>query len=105
MSIRRTNVAITYNAWISSKPDDLLTCADALGENETKLKEVEALCADVIVCWGAFPQAKARREEVVRQYPRAKCFGKNKDGTPFHPRALTYIRGALKAPQLIPYKD
>src|SRR5947209_5519102 len=44
-------------AWISSKPQDLLTCSDPIGENEDKLKEVEAICEDVIVCWGAFKQA------------------------------------------------
>lgn len=92
-------------AWISPNPDDLLTCADPLGENENKLKEVEALCNDVIFCWGTFPQAEERRREVAAQYPNAKCFGFNKNGTPFHPRALTYIKGALASPELFMYKS
>lgn len=90
-------------AWISSKPEDLLTCADALGENESKLKEVEALCNDVIVCWGNFKQAEKRIKEVLPNYPNAKCFGKNKNGTPFHPLALMY-NGTVNSPELKIYK-
>lgn len=92
-------------AWISSKPDDLLSCPDPLGENESKLKEVELMCQDVIVCWGNFKQAQQRIKEVLPNYPQAKCFGINKNGTPFHPRALTYIKGALKAPELHSYSS
>lgn len=92
-------------AWISSDPDDLITCSDPLGDNANKLKEVEALCNDVILCWGNFPQASYRRKEVAENYPDAKCFGFNKNGTPFHPRALTYIKGALEAPKLFLYKS
>lgn len=90
-------------AWISSKPEDLLTCADPLGENENKLKEVEAICDDVIVCWGNFKQAKDRILDVLPNYPNAKCFGINSTGRPFHPRAMVYIKGALKSPQLLTY--
>ncbi len=65
-------------AWISSKPEDLLTCPDALGDNENELKVVEDLCDDVIVCWGNFKQATNRIKEVLPDYPNAKCFGVNK---------------------------
>ncbi len=92
-------------AFISSKPDDLLSCEDPIGENETKLKEVEALCNDVIICWGNFPQAKNRIKEVLPDYPTAKCFGWNANGTPWHPRAMVYIKGALKNPQLFLYSE
>lgn len=92
-------------AWISSNPDDLITCSDPLGENENKLKEVEALCNDVIFCWGNFKQASYRRKVVAANYTNAKCFGFNKNGTPFHPRALTYIKGALAYPELFLYKS
>ncbi len=90
-------------AWISPQPEDLLTCDDPLGDNENKLSEVEALCEDVIVCWGTFPKAQDRIKEVLPRYPNAKCFGFNANGTPFHPRAMTYIKGALKAPKLMDY--
>lgn len=89
-------------AWISSKPEALLTCPDPLGENDQKLKEVEVLCADVIVCWGNFKQATERIKQVLPSYPNAKCFGFNQNGTPMHPLALMY-NGTVKSPQLQPY--
>jgi len=90
-------------AWISSNPQDLLICENPLGDNDVKLKEVEAICADVIVCWGGFKQAEERIKQVLPNYPNAKCFGVNENGTPFHPRALSYIKGMLNSPQLIDY--
>lgn len=75
-------------AIISSNPDVLLTCEDPQGENDTKLKEVESVCDDVIVCWGGFKQATQRINQIVGNYPMAKCFGFNANGTPFHPLAM-----------------
>ena len=89
-------------AWISSKPEDLLTCADPIGENDSKLKEVEAICDEVIVCWGNFKQAENRIKEVLSNFPNAKCFGINKNGTPYHPRAMSY-KGKINSPELINY--
>ena len=89
-------------AWISSKPDDLLSCADAIGENENKLKEVEVICNDVIVCWGNFKQAEKRIAEVLPNYPNAKCFGVTKSGKPFHPLAMMYA-GLTNEPKLFLY--
>lgn len=89
-------------AWISSKPEDLLRCEDPIGENDGKLKEVEVLCDDVIVCWGKFKQSAKRIDQVLPNYPKAKCFGKNLDGTPCHPMALMY-KGTVKTPKLINY--
>lgn len=91
-------------AIISSKPEILLTCDDPLGDNENKLAEVAAICDDIIVCWGNFKQAGERIKQVLPNYPNAKCFGFNKNGTPFHPRALVYIKGALKNPELHLYQ-
>ena len=90
-------------AIISSKPEVLLTCPDPLGDNDGKLKEVEPLCKDVIVCWGAFKEASKRIKQVVGNYPNAKCFGFNKNGTPWHPRFISYA-GELSRPKLIDYK-
>jgi len=75
-------------AIISSKPEILLTCDDAQGENDFKLKEVESICKDVIVCWGGFKQATERIKEVLPNYPNAKCFGVTESGRPFHPLAM-----------------
>lgn len=88
--------------WISSKPEDLLICGDPLGDNENKLKEVASICDDVIVCWGNFKQAKDRIEKVLPDFPNAKCFGWNKNGTPCHPLALMY-NGTVNSPKLFYY--
>lgn len=90
-------------AWISSNPDDLLTCADALGDNENKLKEVETICQEVIVCWGNFKQAEQRIKEVLPNYPQAKCFGTTQSGRPLHPLAMMYM-GLSDKPELFLYK-
>lgn len=89
-------------AYISSKPEDLLTCPDPLGDNDNKLDEVAKQCDSVIACWGNFKQAKQRIEQVLPQYPNALCFGVNQNGTPYHPRAMSY-KGLLNSPKLIPY--
>ena len=91
-------------AWISSKPEDLLTCENALGENENKLKEVEAICDDVIVCWGNFKQADKRIASVLPNYPNAKCFGITQSGKPFHPLAMMYM-GLTDKPELFLYSE
>ena len=36
---------MNLSAFISPKPADLLTCADSIGENDTKLKEVSEICS------------------------------------------------------------
>jgi hypothetical protein len=89
-------------AWISSDPDELLTCPNPIGDNEQKLKEVEVLCDDIIACWGAFKQATDRANMVYANYPNSKCFGINKGGTPFHPLAMMY-NGTQHNPQLKPF--
>lgn len=85
--------------WISSKPDDLLTVKDPVGENDYYLEMVRIECEDTIVCWGSFKQATDRIAQVVHRFPNAKCFGRNKNGTPFHPRAMSYA-GLLHSPKL-----
>ncbi len=92
-------------AFISSQPANLLTCADPLGENDGKLAEVQALCRDVIVCWGTFKQAKERIKLILPNYPNALCFGVNADGTPYHPRAMVYKKGVLANPKLSIYQN
>lgn len=91
-------------AWISSKPTDLLTCADPLGDNDTILDKTYAICNEVIFCWGAFKEAKDRIREVAPRYPNAKCLGFNQDGTPFHPLAMMY-KGLTKSPKLRIYDE
>ena len=89
-------------AFISSHPADMLTCADAIGDNDIKLKEVSEICDEVIFCWGNFKQADERIKEVLPKYPNAKCFGLTKSGKPFHPLAMMYA-GLTNEPKLINY--
>lgn len=65
-------------AFISSKPEDLLTCENPIGENDGKLKEVEAMCDCVIVCWGNFKEADERISNVLPEYLQAGMFSEMK---------------------------
>lgn len=90
-------------AFISSKPADLLTCADPIGTNDNELKIIRGKCKDVIVCWGNFKQATERIKTVLPMFPDSKCFGVNKNGTPFHhPLAMMY-KGQVKSATLQNY--
>jgi len=89
-------------AIISPKPEVILTCSDPIGENEKHLELVSRICQDVIFCWGNFKQAEKRILEVAPRYPNAKCFGKNKNGTPCHPLAMMYA-GTVKTAKLEKY--
>jgi hypothetical protein len=48
------------------------------------------LCQDIIFCWGQFKEANERAKKVIDFYADAKCFGKNVDGSPWHPLACMY---------------
>lgn len=89
-------------AWISSRPEDLLTCEDPIGDNDQRLAKIREKCTVVIACWGAFKQAEDRIKDVLPRFPDAMCFGVNNNGTPFHPRAMSY-KGLLKSPVLQKY--
>lgn len=90
-------------AFISSKPNDLLTCEDPLKDNDFYLDIVRKKSDDVIFCWGAFKQAKDRANEIIARYPEAKCFDFTADGSPWHPRAMIYEKGRLESPILFDY--
>lgn len=90
-------------ALISSKPEALLTCDDPIGDNDKKLQEIKLMCEEIIVCWGSFKQAEERIKQVLPMFPNAKCFGWNKNNTPFHPLAMMY-KGTVKNPQLFLYQ-
>lgn len=91
-------------SFISPTPKDLLTCHDPIADTYGKLVEVGQLCNDIIFCWGTFPMATERAKLVLPDFKNPLCFGINKNGTPFHPRAMVYIKGALENPKLSPYK-
>lgn len=90
-------------AWISSKPADLLTCEDPLADNDFYLDIVRKKSDQVIFCWGNFKEAEQRANELIAKFPNAFCFGTNANGTPYHPRALIYKKGALQKPQIFSF--
>lgn len=81
---------------ISSKPDVLREFEeDAYHdkediENARFLLETAHECKDVIFAWGTFKIIKKDgRDKMFSGYwPNALCFGKNADGSPFHPLAM-----------------
>lgn len=86
-------------AWISSNPNDLLTCDDPISENDNHLKAVRNYCQTVIACWGSFKQIGERADVVIKMFDNIKCFGTTSNGSPWHPRALLY-NGTSKSPKL-----
>lgn len=90
-------------ALVSSKPEKLRECPDPVGINDDILIHYKQFAETVIFCWGNFPMAQYRAKVIVPMFPRAQCFGKNKNGTPMHPLALMY-NGTVKTPKLIPYQ-
>lgn len=74
-------------ALVSVYPTRLLTHENPIGDNEHWI-ETLTNARDVIFCWGAFPQAKNRAQEVINRFPYAKCFGQTSDGSPKHPLYL-----------------
>jgi hypothetical protein len=77
-------------AWVSAHPEDLLTCEDALGNNDEHLLSYAGACEKIVLAWGAFKQNKARAEVVKQMFPEAYALETNKDGSPKHP---LYVRG------------
>ena len=94
------------NCWpyITSNPKLLLHDLWSSTLNNDIIVETAGKCKEVIFAWGTFKVVSklGRDKELQKMFPNAKCFGHNKNGTPWHPRALIY-NGKLKEPQLIPY--
>ena len=75
---------------VSSNPRKLLECADPQNNNDEWLKEYGEIADEVIFCWGSFKNISWRAKQIIKLFPDAKCFGRNKDGSPIHPMALMY---------------
>jgi len=77
-------------AYITSNPRMLKhnPMSDEWNNNVIALTARE--CQDVIFSWGGFDIIKdtGRGAELAGMFPEAKCFGWNKDGSPFHPLAM-----------------
>jgi len=92
-------------AYITSKPELLQINPMSEEWNNNMITITASKCETVIFAWGNFEiiREKGRDKELIGMFPNAKCFGKNANGTPWHPRALSY-KGLLNNPQLIDYK-
>jgi hypothetical protein len=77
-------------ALISKKPEALRSNPDPVKDNDEWLKYASRNVDTIIFCWGNFPMATYRAKKIKLLFPKAKCFGKNANGSPWHPRALGY---------------
>lgn len=84
--LRMTNLY----AYISSKPDKLFEVPDNLGNNDYWLTHAALASQQIIFCWGNFKRTEHRVKRVREMFPSGKCFGKNKNGSPWHPLAMMY---------------
>lgn len=93
-------------AYITSDPKLLKHNPMSDEWNNNTMTVVASLCDEIVFAWGNFPVIRevGRDKELEEMFPNARCFGINKNGTPFHPRAMSY-KGLLNSPQLIPYKS
>jgi hypothetical protein len=89
---------------VSSDPELLREVPDPVGANDTWLKIIADLSDEVIFCWGAFPMAEYRAKKIRNQFTKAKCFGKNSNGTPWHPLAMMYAGMKGTEGQLIDFR-
>ena len=98
------------NCWpfITPKPKLLKTNKQVDEWNNEMLTITASKCKDVIFCWGGFKiiRQKERDKELMEMFPRAKCFGKNDDGSPFHPLAMMPRNGRdPNKPMLYEFKN
>lgn len=91
-------------AFIASKPEKLFAGPDPRGTfNDHWLSYIAESCKDVIFCWGSFKNIEHRATQVSKDFPNALCFGKNANGSPWHPRALHYKAIKNHEVKLLPF--
>lgn len=78
---------------VGTDPEILKIDPDPLGDNDQWLGVIAAKCERIVFAWGAFKQAKQRREDVSKRFPGAYCLKKTKEGHPWHP---LYVKGDVK---------
>lgn len=75
---------------ISSEPEILRGHPNPWGENQAYVAQTALSSQAVIFCWGNFKEAVQPSKHWIEQFPDALCFGRNKNGTPWHPLAMMY---------------
>lgn len=91
-------VVVNLFSLVSSDPAKLLTVTDSIGvDNDSVILKAAGNAEKIVVAWGAFREARARGEDVLRMLYEngyeVYCLGKTKDGHPKHP---LYLRSNLK---------
>ena len=75
---------------ITSKPKNIFDFLNPEDSHYAWIKITALACQSIVFCWGTFKQAEHRSRYMKKLFPQALCFGKNQNGSPWHPRALTY---------------
>lgn len=88
---------------ISPQPRKLFEVPDAIGLTDQWLQTTAHGCQEIIFCWGNFKGIDYRAKKVREMFPSAKCFGKNKDGSPLHPMGIMWQGIKKQDLKLIPY--
>lgn len=74
-------------AFVSTDPKGLQHNPVSDRWNDDVLTTTAAKCKDVVFAWGNFQVVTdtGRNRELIEMFPRAKCIGLNKNGSPKHP--------------------
>lgn len=96
-------------SYISTDPDELAPYYLGLSNHSRKLVEKRnlkalmdraSICSLVVFCWGAGGfEEEGPADRIIRTFKDARCFGKNKNGSPKHP---LYLPSHLS---LIPFRE
>lgn len=90
-------------AYITPHPKEL-DVVDPFVGNEHWIVTTAYTCQAVIFCWGNFKQVIGFDEALMEKFPDALCFGINLNGSPWHPRAMTYAGITASEARLEKYK-
>lgn len=97
-----------YTVITHSNSTDVLMDTERCGNEQIAMNIISAYAInaeDVIFCWGSFHEAKARASRVIEFFSNALCFGKNQDGSPWHPMSLHYAGLTPKQTQLFKFSE
>lgn len=90
-------------ALVSSKPQALFDCHDPVKDNDQWLRSMRFESQTLIFAWGNFKGTEHRQKKVREMFDEAWCFGRNKNGTPWHPLAMMYAGIKVSEARLIRY--
>lgn len=90
---------------ITPSPNVLFAHPDPVGANQMYIASAALACQEIIFCWGNFKGIEYRAKKMAELFPDAMCFGKNKNGSPWHPMAMMYSGMRHGEAKLIFYKN